>query len=193
MPLARPLPALDPSSTAVVLIDLQRGIVGYPTEPRPAAEVVRNASRLTAAVRRRGGLVVLVHVVQARDASSLHPDVDAALPAREPPPDAMTIVPELGPEDGDIVVTKRQWGAFYGTDLDLHLRRRGQRTILLGGIATNIGVEATARDAWERSYQLVFVEDAMAALSAADHTQSITRVFPRLGRVASTDDVLAAL
>ena len=44
---------------------------------------------------------------------------------------------------GDIVITKRQWGAFHGTELDLQLRRRGIRGIVLGGIATNFGVEFT--------------------------------------------------
>ena len=90
-------------------------------------------------------------------------------------------------------MTKRQWGAFYGTDLDLQLRRRGVRTIVLGGISTNYGVETTARDAWERNYNVVFAEDAMAARSAEDHAFAVTRIFPRIGRVSSADEVLAAL
>jgi nicotinamidase-related amidase len=90
------------------------------------------------------------------------------------------------------VVTKRQWGAFYGANLDLELRRRGRTTLVLGGIATNIGVESTARDAWERNYQLVLVEDAMAALNAEAHEFAVQRIFPRLGRVCVVADVLAA-
>jgi nicotinamidase-related amidase len=99
----------------------------------------------------------------------------------------------VGPKPGDIVVTKRQWGAFYGTDLELHLRRRGIKTIVIGGISTNFGVESTARDAWERAFAMVFVEDAMAAMSAEAHTFAVTNIFPRLGLVRSTPDVLQAL
>jgi nicotinamidase-related amidase len=102
-------------------------------------------------------------------------------------------VPELGPESGDVVVTKHQPNAFYGTDLEVHLRRRGIRAIVLGGIATNLGVESTARAAHERGYEQVFVEDAMAAREADLHTYPVTRVFPAIGRVRSTGDVLAAL
>jgi nicotinamidase-related amidase len=109
------------------------------------------------------------------------------------PPDFAEIVAELGPREGDIVVTKRQWGAFYGTDLDLQLRRRGITTVVLGGIATNYGVESTARDGYERGYELVLVEDAMSARSAADHAFAFERIFPRLGRVCATAEVIAAL
>ncbi len=91
------------------------------------------------------------------------------------------------------MIGKRQWGAFYGTDLDLQLRRRGIDTILLIGIATNIGVESTVRDAFERGYQQVFVEDAMASLSPDEHASTVRTVFPRIGRVRSTAEVLAAL
>lgn len=82
------------------------------------------------------------------------------------------------------MIGKRQWGAFYGTDLDLQLRRRGIDTILLIGIATNIGVESTVRDAFERGYQQVFVEDAMASLSPDEHASTVRTVVPRIGRVA---------
>ena len=92
----------------------------------------------------------------------------------------------------DILITKRQWNAFYGTEFDLQLRRRGVRTIVLGGISTNIGVESTARAAFERTYSLVLVEDAMSCASAEQHEASVRFIFPRLGHVRSTDQVLAA-
>ncbi len=116
--------------------------------------------------------------------------------ARSPgpvPPDWTEIVPELGPEPGDVVIAKRQWGAFYGTELDLQLRRRGVDTIVLAGISTNVGVESTARDAYERGYEQVFVEDAMSARDAGEHAHTVRAMFPRMGRVRSTADVLAAL
>jgi nicotinamidase-related amidase len=189
-----PVTHLDPRTTALVLIDLQQGIVAMPAEPHAAEEVIANAVRLAGAFRSAGAPVVLVHVVTSPDGGDrLAPEVDEPRQARQAPPGFPTIVPELSTDDRDIVIGKRQWGAFYGTDLDLQLRRRGVRTIVIGGISTNYGVESTARDAYERNYGLVFVEDAMSARSAEDHAFTLTRVFPRIGRVASTSDVLTAL
>lgn len=191
--MVRPLPSLDPASTALVLIDLQRGIVAMPTEPLASRDVVTNAARLAVAARDRGVVVVLVRVSFApRGEDMVRTDTEQPAPGGQRPPDWDQIVTEMGPEAGDLVVTKHQWGAFYGTDLDLQLRRRGRHTIVLGGISTNIGVESTARDAYERGYQLVFVEDAMASMRGDDHTHSVARIFPRLGRLATTDAVIAA-
>jgi nicotinamidase-related amidase len=190
--MTRPLPALDPASTALVLIDLQRGIVARPTEPRSGGDVVRNAARLVEAARKSGALVVLVHVSFPPDfANAVNTDVDEKPPSIASP-GWDEFVDELQPDKADVIIVKRQWGAFYGTNLDLELRRRHRRTIVLGGISTNFGVESTARDAWERNYQLVLVEDAMAAFSAESHAFAVTKIFPRLGRVCATEDVLGA-
>lgn len=187
--------ALTPAQTALVVIDLQRGIVGMPTVPHAASDVVAHTAALAAALRAAGGTVVLVHVVRSVDGKDgLRPQTDT--PPWQPGPRAANwseIVPELGPEPSDLVIGKRQWGAFYGTDLDLQLRRRGIDTILLTGIATNIGVESTARDAFERGYQQIFVEDAMASLGPDEHANTIRTIFPRMGRVRSTAEVLVAL
>ncbi len=185
---------LDPATTALVVIDLQRGIVSMPAAPRAADEVVRNAARLAEAQRRRGGLVVLVRVTPSPDGrDALHPTLDADPGAPVRGPDWADIVPPLAGHEGDLIVTKRQWGAFHGTELDLQLRRRGVRTVVLCGISTDIGVEGTARGAYERGYDQIFVEDAMAARSAPEHEHTVTRIFPRIGRVRSTAEVLAAL
>jgi nicotinamidase-related amidase len=185
---------LDPRSTALVLIDLQRGIVARQTAPHPSADVVARARRLADAFRAAGAPVVLVHVDYSPDGRDrLAPRADAPMPAGPVPPDFAEFVPEMAPRDGDLVVTKRNWGAFYGTELDLQLRRRGIRTIVLGGISTNYGVESTARDAFERAYDLVLVEDAMAAIRADAHRFAVTQIFPRFGLVRSTDEVLASL
>ena len=93
---------------------------------------------------------------------------------------------------GDLHIRKRQWGAFYGTDLDLQLRRRGVTTIALGGIATNYGVESTARDAWERGYALVVLEDLCASMSVELHEFPLRSVFPRLARVRQSAEVAFA-
>jgi len=163
-------------------------------EPHSTTAVIANAALLAAAFRAAGAAVVLVHVATSPDGGGrLHSPVDEPQVRAQMPPDFAEIVPELGPGDNDIVVTKRQWGAFYGTDLDLQLERRGIVTVVLGGIATNYGVESTARDAYERGYHLVLVEDAMSARSTADHAFACERIFPRLGRLSHTAEVLAAL
>ncbi|MEH2290985.1 isochorismatase family protein [Nostoc sp.] len=87
---------------------------------------------------------------------------------------------------------KRQWGAFSGTELEQQLRRRGVRTIVLGGIATNFGVESTARAAFDRGYELVFAEDAMSSISAEAHTFVVNNIFPIMGRIRSTEQILIA-
>jgi nicotinamidase-related amidase len=189
-----PIIRLDPQTTALVLIDLQRGITVFPAQPHTTAEVIGNAARLAEAFRAVSAAVVLVHVATSADGGDrLYAQVDEPRPAQTLLADFAEIVPELGLGDRDIVVTKRQWGAFYGTDLDLQLRRRGLTTIVLAGIATNYGVESTARDAYERGYQLVLVEDAMSARSASDHVFALTRIFPRIGRVCGTEDAIAGL
>ena len=99
----------------------------------------------------------------------------------------------LGATDSDIEIIKRQWGAFYGTDLELQLRRRGIDTIVLCGISTNIGVESTARNAWELGFNLVIAEDACSAASAEQHNNSINHIYPRIARVRSVEEILHAL
>jgi nicotinamidase-related amidase len=187
---------LRATECALVVVDLQKGIVSLATEPSPASKVIENATRLADALRSRGGLVVLVRVSFSPDGKdALRPTLDPGAPAFTGvrAPDWAEIVPQLAGHPEDHTVTKRQWGAFYGTDLDLQLRRRGIGTILLCGISTAFGVESTARDAYERGYQQVFVEDAMASRSAAEHEHTVARIFPRIGRVRSTEQVLAAL
>lgn len=180
--------------TALVIIDLQRGIAGRQVVPHSGAEVVENAAKLVQAFRANNFPVVFVRVgFSAGDADALQPLVDnpAQMPARSA--DFSELMPQLGAQAGDIVVTKRNWGAFYGTDLDLQLRRRGVQRIAICGISTNIGVESTARDAFERNYKLLFVEDAMAAMTAEEHEHSCRVLFPRMGIVRSTGEVVAAL
>lgn len=188
-------PRLNPTTTALVVIDLQKGIVGMPAAPHSSEQVVARTRQLAEHLRSVGGLVVLVHVGPSPDGK------DALQPILDSPPawggqraeDWDQIVPELGPRPGDHVVRKRQWGAFYGTDLDLQLRRRKIETVLLCGISTTIGVESTARDAYERGFQQIFVEDACADRSAEAHAFAFAQIFPRIGRVRTTEEVLRAL
>jgi nicotinamidase-related amidase len=134
--------ALDPMTTALVLIDLEHAIVAMNLAPYTSAEVVSRAAKLADAFRKKGGTVVYVRVL-VTEMARLPVDEPLMRPGT-PPPNASELVPGAGVQAGDLIVTKRQWGAFYGTDLEQHLRRRGIRTIVIGGIATNIGVESTA-------------------------------------------------
>ena len=185
---------IDKSRTALVIIDLQKGIVRRQTAPYAADIVVKNAAALADAFRDNGMPVFLVRVRPSPDGKdALRPVTDATMPLQPPPPDWAEIVPELGPKPGEFVVTKHQWGAFYGTELDLQFRRRGIATMVLCGISTNIGVESTARFAYEFGYNQIFAEDAMAALSPEEHLSTIKKIFPRLGLVRKTEEIVAAL
>jgi nicotinamidase-related amidase len=161
--------------------------------PNDVKTVISNAAKLAEAFRENRMPVFLVHVVFSKE-TSLQPVADFVMPSRgEVPPDWADIVPELGPAPTDIVITKRQWGAFYGTDLDLRLRRGGLDTIVLAGISTTYGVERTARFAYEYGYQQVFAEDAMSDRSAEAHKNAIEFVLKRIGKVRKTADTLQAL
>jgi nicotinamidase-related amidase len=182
---------LDPSKTALVVIDLQKGILGRELKPRPASEVVAATQALAAKARAAGVKIVWVTVAWDADyGDALKTETDEATP--RPPGGFPPVFSELGDglaAPGDLHVRKRQWGAFYGTDLDLQLRRRGIDTILLGGVATNYGVESTARDAWERGYAVVILEDLCATMSVEMHGFALKYVFPRLARVRASVEI----
>ncbi|GAA5000098.1 hydrolase [Streptomyces siamensis] len=185
---------LDPR-TALVVIDLQRGIVGAPNlTPNSPADVVARSVELADAFREQGLPVVLVRVTAAADGSDAAPGrVDGGSSSRSWPEGWDVVVDELSGHPGDIVVTKRNWGAFYGTDLDLQLRRRGVTQIVLTGIATSIGVESTARAAHEHGYHVTLATDAMADMNADSHRNSVERIFPRLGETGTTAEIVELL
>lgn len=184
---------LDPATTALVVIDLQRGIIGMTTLPHAATDVVGRTAQLAKKFRQKNALVVLVRVDPGPTGELFpRPLTDIERPRMTLDAGWTDIVPQLGPEPGDALVTKHQPGAFHCTDLEVHLRRRGIQTIVLCGIATNIGVEATARVGFEHRYNLVFVEDAMGARDAEAHAASVTKFFPTIGRVRTTEEVLEA-
>ncbi|WP_206998327.1 hydrolase [Trinickia mobilis] len=190
------LQKLDPKTTALVLIDLQQGILGFGKAPRPGVAVVATAATLAKRFREANAPVVLVRVGWSADfGDALKQPVDqpAALPPGGLPSNWWDFPAELAVEERDIKITKRQWSAFYGTELDLQLRRRGIETIVLGGISTNIGVESTARAAHEHGYSLVLIEDAMSCAAPEHHHASLNYIFPRLGLVRQSGEVLAAL
>lgn len=186
--------SIDKSKTALVVIDLQKGIAGRQVAPYDSAAVIKNAATLADAFRVNGMPVFLVRVTPSLDGKdALHPVTDAAPWTQTHAPDWAEIVSEMGPKPGDFVITKHQWGAFYGTELDLEFRRRGITTMVLCGIATNIGVESTARFAYEYGYHQIFAEDAMAAMSAEEHAFTVAKIFPRIGLVRKTEEIIGGL
>lgn len=186
------MPNFDSRTTALVLIDLQQGILGMPLAPRTGPEVLAAASAFAKTFRQHAATVVLVRVAFSADGGDLPPqNVDAPMqmPAGGLPEDWSTLADGLV-HATDLVVTKRNWGALFGTELDLHLRRRGIKTIVLGGIATNFGVESTARQAWEHGYDVVIAEDLCTTISADMHTMAIEKIFPRISRVVQSADIV---
>jgi nicotinamidase-related amidase len=185
---------IDKSKTALVAIDLQKGIVRRDAAPYPSDVVVKHASALADACRKNGLPVFLVRVTSSPDGKdTLHPIADAVRPMPSSAPDWADIVPEMGPKPGDFIITKHQWGAFYGTELDLEFRRRGITTMILCGISTNVGVESTARFAYEYGFHQIFAEDAMSAMSAEEHLSTVTKIYPRIGLVRKTQEIIDAL
>lgn len=187
------LTALDPR-TALVVIDLQRGIASAPTQPYGGPEVVARSAELADAFRARDLPVVLVRVSFAADWADRVPGrTERQGPGGAYPEGWDVIVDELSGHPGDIRVTKRNWGAFHGTDLDVQLRRRGVTQIVLTGIATSIGVESTARAAYEHGYHVTVATDAVADLTPEAHANSVERIFPRLGETGTTQEILQLL
>ena len=184
--LSMPLTKLDPVA-ALIVIDLQKGIVGLPTA-HPSSEIVGRAALLARAFRKRRLPVVLVNVAGRAPGRT-----DAGPPKFTPAPDWDELVPELEAQAGDYLVTKQRVGAFLGTSLDEFLRQRAVTQVFIAGISTTFGVESTARSAYDLGYNVVFVGDAMTDRDAEVHRHSVERIFPRLGEVETTQNVLKAI
>ncbi len=181
------LTALDPN-TALLVVDLQKGIVGLPFV-HPIADVVHRARALLDAFRQAGLPVVLINV-------------EGAAPGRteQPRPNLSAfgegwtdLIPELDRQPTDILVTKRTWGAFASTDLELRLKALGVTQVVVLGVATGTGVEATARQAYEAGFNVTLAVDAMADRRPEAHDHSIKAVFPRLGETGTSQEIIALL
>ena len=182
---------LDPKKTALVLIDLQNAIVGMNTAPHTAAQVVENSKKLAETFRAHGAPVVYVRV-DLNDFMKLPVDKPHNMGDTPPPAIASEITLSAGFQPGDILITKRHWGAFADTDLEQQLKNRGVDTVVLTGISTNSGVESTARQGTGLGFAFVLVEDACAGQDAEQHRFAFENTFPRLTRVRNTGEVLAA-
>jgi nicotinamidase-related amidase len=180
------LTALDPK-TALIVIDLQKGIVAYQTV-HPIGEVVKRARSLADAFRRRGLPVVLVNVAGGAPGRTERPRTSEPFPAGW-----TDLIPEINQQPSDVVVTKRTWGAFASTDLENQLRALGVTQVVIAGVATGTGVEATARQAYEQGFNVTLATDAMTDLRAEAHDYSIAQVFPRLGETGTTQEIIGLL
>ena len=176
---------LDPMTTALVLIDPQNGVLGRKLEPISAADLVERGKTLAGRFRAVGALVVLVNVAPAMEEPPRRVDEPSTLP-KILPKGFIDLAPGLA-EPSDLKITKKSWGAFSVPELDLKLRERGVRTIALGGVATQFGVESAARQAWELGYEIVIVRDATTSLALESHQHSMRRIFPRIARITDSD------
>jgi nicotinamidase-related amidase len=177
--------ALDPRTTALVLIDLQNGVLGRRLAPITADELVERGKALARRFRDAGATVVLVNAKPPLAGPERQVDEPSALP-KVLPAGFADLAPGLA-EPGDILITKTTWGAFFCTDLDSELKTRGVTTIVLGGVATHIGVESTARQAWDLGYALVIARDVTTSLGQEPHEATMRYIFPRIARITDSD------
>ena len=186
-----PVTELDPI-TALIVVDLQKGVLAMPIEPSPAG-VVENSVRLLEAFRGYGLPVVLVNVDAGAPGRTEAARAGGSAAAVARPEGWTELAPELNAQPSDHRVTKKTWGAFHGTGLNEHLRELGVTQVVITGISTSAGVESTARQAYEHGFHVTLATDAMTDRSPAIHAHSIEQIFPRLGETGTTAEILALL
>lgn len=180
------------NKTALVLIDLQQGILKMDYAPYTAENIVQNANKLIEVFRKNNSFIVFVRVKLYDGKDALKPNSMISLLPKEGH-DYSKFHHLLNKRDGDFVIDKRQFSAFVGTDLDLQLRRRGIDTIVLGGVATHVGVDTTARDAYQLNYNQFFVTDMMSAQNETLHQFPIDNIFPLMRQTITTNELLHTL
>lgn len=186
---------MRPDRTALLILDLQEGLLGRSFAPLTAEAVLERSIALATAMRRAGALVIVSRVAWAPDfADSVRRPMERPMPvsADGMSPDWADLPPALQAQ-ADLVITRRQWGAFHGTELDLQLRRREIDTLVLAGITTNFGIESTARAANEHDYGVVFALDAISGIAADLHDFALEHIFPRIGLKRTCAEIVAAL
>ena len=183
---------LDSRTTALVAIDLQNAMVAMSTAPHPVNEVVQKNRKIADELRARGGLVVWVRV-DLKHFVGLPVDRPPSFDGKQMPDELSEISPTTGFHDGDLLITKRHWGAFAGTALGEELSIRKIDTVLLTGVSTNAGVESTLRQGTGLGLGFVVVEDACSGQDAEEHRFAFEKIFPRLARVRTAEEVLKAL
>ncbi|WP_417844157.1 isochorismatase family protein [Thalassospira sp.] len=187
---------LIPSETALILIDFQLGTLALPLTPYDSDGLIATGQRLGSAFAEADATIFTVNVAFSDDGGDRlkQPlDIPMMLPDGAFPPEWSRLTPEIANLPGAKRITKRHWSAFFGTELDIQLRRRGISTVVIGGICTNFGVESTARDAWQHGYNVVIAEDACSSIGEGSHEFAITRTLPRVSRIRKSDAIRVAL
>lgn len=181
-----PVTSLD-SNSALIVVDLQNGIVSLPLI-HPIQDIIERVCALTDAFREHSLPVVLVNV-----AGSPPGRTEQMRQTRNFQEGWTELIPELNWQPDDITVTKRTWGAFAKTGLETELKARGVTQVVVVGVATGTGVEATARQAYEAGFNVTLAIDAMTDGRAVAHDYSISNVFPRLGETGTTREIIDLL
>ncbi|AXY23446.1 MULTISPECIES: isochorismatase family protein [Komagataeibacter] len=178
---------LDPK-TALIVIDMQKGIVDLPLV-HPIKPIIERTQDLLNTFRARGLPVVLARVVGTAPGRTESPrfDPDGV------PDDFADLIPALNQQSSDIVCAKRSWGAFATTDLESRLKGMGVTQVVVIGVATATGVEATARQAYEAGFNVTLASDVMTDIREEAHDYSLKHVFPRLGEVGTTSDIIGMM
>lgn len=182
--------------TALIIVDLQKGILEPDPVPFGREQIVRQAAALGHTFADTGSLIVLTITDFARayaDAPKGLADSPWALPKKGLPADFTYLVPEIDALPAAVRLTKRQMSAFFGTELDLQLRRRSCNTVVICGVATNLGVEATARAAFDLNYNVVIASDACSSVAPGLHEFATEKILPRFARVRSTSTIVGAM
>jgi nicotinamidase-related amidase len=185
-----PVTTLDPK-TALIVVDLQKGVVGLPAAAHPMETVIANSVALADAFRSDGLPVVLVNVTGAPAGRTERSAAGGLGAAR--PEGWEILIPELNQQPSDHLVTKRTRGAFTGTDLEDYLHDQGVTQVVVVGVATGSGVESTARHAHELGFHVTLATDAMTDMSADIHDNSVQRIFPGIGETGTTAEILELL
>jgi ureidoacrylate peracid hydrolase len=199
---------VDPRHAALVVIDMQNdfcaddGFIARAGRDVSAAQAVaKRLPALIGAAREAGARVVFVRSLYSTASNDFLSDVWLEQAARRQG-GGYTRAPvcgegsvgadfygDLRPAAGDIVVTKHRYNAFHATDLDLILRSNGVRTVVIGGVTTNVCVESTARDSFMRDYYTVVVGDGTAAYTSEEHNAALKTFDRYFGEVASIDEL----
>lgn len=181
-----PVTEID-SKAALVIIDLQKGIA-KPPSVHPVEEVIKNAAELAHVFREKKLPVVLVNVAgQPKGRTDVKRTVAAFTPK------STSLIPELDQQPGDHLVTKYSRSAFTATDLEEYLRNKGVTQIVLAGMVTSIGVETTARQAYELGFNVTIALDAVTDRNAEAHENSVARIFPALSETGTSAEIIAHL
>jgi nicotinamidase-related amidase len=199
---------IDKARTALLAMDFQNDIVdengafkdmGFAQAAKEAG-VLEKTQRLLDTARGAGVKVIFVTVTFRAGHPEVPPGATAQLFHGVKEHNfgvegswGAAIHPTVAPKDGDIVVVKRGVSGFANSDLQAVLWGGGIDTLLLTGVATNFVVEGTAREAVDRGYNVVIVQDCCSAMNAESHEMSLKNALPFLTVISSSDEVMAAL